>query len=135
MLVITLAILVGLAIGFLSFYYQTLVLASAASLFASAKVWFVLTVILGSPIAGELSETGQSHGVVVDSIILFRAIYEAMPVSLQLGIFLFLPVCIILGRLLTWLHYNISPDTALPLTEAARRERTLQRFSLKRRTR
>jgi len=100
MLVITLAILVGLAIGFLSFYYQTLVLASAASLFASAKVWLVLTVILGSPIAGELSETGQSHGVVVDSIILFRAIYEAMPVSLQLGIFLFLPVCIILGRLL-----------------------------------
>jgi hypothetical protein len=124
--------LLGLSLGFLSFYHQKWFLAALGTLFGVAKVWFVLIVMVGRPIAAEFSPTGRSEGWFMDMIYLYQALFRSLPESLQLALFL-LPIFIIVGRLLTWVHFVLCPKQALPLTDAERHAHTMKNFSFKKR--
>lgn len=128
---IILAITVGLALGFFSFYHLELFLAGCVVVaFASGLVLRLLT--LFSPIvASTLSPTGESQGYVLDYLNMLKTAFQLLPESAQLGLIM-LPAIVIIGRVLTWAHYVLFPDHAFPLTEAERREATLQKFSFKR---
>lgn len=125
------SILTGLALGFGSFYYQKLFLGVALALLSGLQLFVGLTIFLGRVSAREVRPTDASSGYVSDMLNLYRVMFELLPEGAQLGLCL-LPVALVVGRALTWMHYTAFPDAALPLTDAERQHNTLSKFSLKR---
>ncbi len=125
------AVLIGLALGFASFYYQELFLAAMVML--GVIFYFLLRpYLLLAPLVGsEVSETGRSEGYIQDILNTTAAAYDLLPSGADTALFL-LPICVLLGRCLTWAHYTAFPDYALPRTDAEHRAETMKKFSFKR---
>ena len=130
MIFIFLAVVLGLGLGFFSFYHLELFLAGSTVFTAGTAIFLRLFFPFSVVFAGEMNSTGQSRGFVLDYLDLLVAIFHFLPQGAQTGLIL-LPFAVILGRVLTWAHYELFPNQALPLTEAERREATMQRYSFK----
>lgn len=128
---IVLGICIGLALGFFSFYHLEVFLAGSLVIVVASGICLRLLALFSPIVAHKVSPTGEGQGYILDYLNMLKAFFELLPDRAQLAVFL-LPVFIIIGRVLTWAHYTALPDSALPLTEAERRDATMNKFSLKR---
>lgn len=131
MIFILLGITLGLALGFLSFYQLELFLAGSFLLALVGSVVLRLLIPFSRTIATELSPAGERQSYIQSYFNMLEGMFKLLPEAAQTGVFL-VPVFIVIGRFLTWMHYAACPESALPLTEAERREATMNKFSLKR---
>ena len=130
MIFIVLAVILGLGLGFFSFYHLNLFLAGSTVFAIVGGVVLRLLAPFSAILAREMSAAGQGEGFVQNYLNLLKAVFHFLPEGAQTGLIL-LPAIIVIGRFLTWAHYVLFPDHALPLTEEERREATLQRHSFK----
>lgn len=131
MTLIACSIILGLCLGFISFYFQEIFWSGAFTLGVAS--FFLLRTLPAFTfvIASSVSPTGQSEGWVRDFFNMCREIFALLPDTAQLSLGL-LSVCLIVGRVLTWAHYTAFPDHALAHTEAEKSAKTVEKFSLKR---